>query len=135
MFTQLKDWSNIESIKDRIIEFKLGSRALNNIDNNGTLDFSCNSPYVAIILAYQMGCREIGVIGVDFTDNHCHMQDGTHELVRNGRLPEIERDYSRLHSALKCRKCNVYNLSEISNLTALPKIGIENFLKDEIHNT
>jgi hypothetical protein len=53
------------------------------------LDFSNNSPYIAAILAYQMGCRRIGLIGVDFTDNHCHMQDGAHELVRNGRIGKL----------------------------------------------
>jgi len=136
LFTQETSWIQVPELKDRVVTIKLGNRMLTNIDNPDVLDYSSNSPYVGILLAYRMGCMEIGLIGVDFTDNHVHMADGKHELVRNGRLPEIEKDYSRLHSALKARKCNLYNLSQISLLTSMPKITIDNFLaNNEIRNS
>ncbi len=133
LFTQEPGWGKMPELTDRVVIIKLGNRQLTNIDNQDVLDFSSNSPYIGILLAYKMGCREIGLIGVDFTDNHIHMQDGKHELVRNGRFPEIEQDYARLTSALKSRGCNLYNLSGISLLKAIPKIDLKKFLTDEVH--
>jgi len=130
MFTQIPEWNKVAQLAGRVVLFKLGTKQLTNIDNHGVLDFSNNSPYIAAILAYQMGCRRIGLIGVDFTDNHCHMQDGAHELVRNGRLPEIDCDYGRLRAALEGRGCELYNLSGVSNLRSLPKMQLDEFISN-----
>lgn len=127
-FTQIDEWKNVKSLNGRVVMIKLGNRQLGNIDNHGVLDFSNNSPYIGVLLAYQMGCTEIGLIGVDFTPNHCHIQDGVHELVRNNRLAEIDKDYGRLHAELRARKCNLYNLSQTSMLRSLPKMEIKQFV-------
>lgn len=128
LFTQIKEWEKVPKLAGKVVLFKLGSKDLKNLNNHGTLDFSCNSPYIAVILAYQMGCREIGLIGVDFTDNHCHTKDGVHELVKNNRVPEIDRDYARLGHALAINGCTLRNLSASSKLTSLPKMEIKEFL-------
>lgn len=135
LFTQETSWTQVPELKDRIVIIKLGNRMLTNIDNSDILDYSSNSPYVGVLLAYRMGCHEIGIIGVDFTDNHVHLQDGKHELVRAGRLQEINNDYARLYAALKSRKCNLYNLSATSMLESIPKMAIDKFMEnDEIHD-
>lgn len=128
LFTQLPEWKKYSNLEIKTVLFKLGDRKLGNIDRHGVLDYSNNSPYIGVLLAYQMGCAEIGLIGVDFTENHCHMQDGTHELMRNNRMLEIERDYSELHAALCARNCQLYNISGLSNLQAVPKMDMKKFL-------
>lgn len=135
LFTHIEEWKKATRLMDKVVSFKLGARSLQNINNIGVLDFSNNSPYIAIILAYQMGCREIGLLGVDFTENHCHMQDGTHELMRANRIQEIEKDYLRLSEVLKANGCNLYNLSEISIIKSLNKMKLEQYITNEIHNT
>lgn len=124
----IKEWEAVESLNGRVVGMKLGGRRLANIDDATVFDFSSNSPYVAAILAFRMGCTKVGLAGVDFTDHHCHVNDGMHELVRNGRLQEIDLDYSNLVVALSKRGCELYNLSEISMLTSIPKINVREFL-------
>lgn len=127
-FSQCTEWEKEAAITKRFAKFKLGKRGHANIDVPGTIDYSNNSPYAAIILAHQMGCSEIAVIGVDFTDNHCHIADGTHSLVRAGLVPTIESEYSALRTALAARGTFVYNVSRRSSLKALPFADIEKFM-------
>ena len=127
-FTQVENWRKIPALTQRVVTFKLGGRRLENVNNTGTLDYSNNSPFVAIILAYQMGCREIGIIGLDFTDNHCYAQDGVHELVRSGRLQEIEKDYGKLTSVLDKNGCKLYNLSDTTKISAIPKMPLKTYV-------
>lgn len=125
----IREWEAFAELKDRVVGLNLGGRHLRNIDDPSVFDFSSNSPYVAVILAYRMGCTRIGVVGVDFTEDHCHARDGVHELVRNGRLQEINRDYAELTEALNKRGCELYNISGISLVTGMPKMGAREFLK------
>jgi hypothetical protein len=124
----IKEWEGADALKNRVVGLKLGNRHLANIDDDNVFDYSSNSPYVAVILAYRMGCRQIGIAGVDFTDDHCHAKDGVHELVRNGRLREIDSDYSKLVVALNKRGCELYNLSSVSMLASIPKMDVKEFL-------
>lgn len=124
----MRAWDAFEQLNDRIVGIRLGDRSLRGIDDDVTYDYSVNSPYVAAILAYRMGCESIGLIGVDFTDDHCHANDGEHELVRSGRLKEIDRDYFILRTVLRARGCALVNLSAGSRLTALPKESIEKYI-------
>ena len=128
LFTQLPEWDKVPELNGRVVLFKLGGRKLQNVNRFGTLDHSCNSPYMAAILAYQMGCREVGIIGVDFTDNHCHMKDGVHELMKSNRLAEIERDYAELASVMSLNSCSIYNISGASKLQSLPKMDMKKYL-------
>ena len=90
---------------------------------DGKLPHFRNSPYMAVALAGYMGARRIGLIGVDFTDNHFWIKDGTHRLVTE--LDRIDQKYGDLAAHLKKQGAEVFNLSPISRLTTLPKMTLE----------
>jgi hypothetical protein len=121
IFTQLHDLDGQKGI----IHFNLGKRAGTNLDSDDSLPYTSNSPYVALCLAAYMGARVIGMIGVDFTDNHFWQKDGAHKLTR--QLAKIDREYQTLYHAFLEKDHYVYNLSEQSRLTAFPKITMEEF--------
>jgi len=72
-----------------------------------------------------MGCTNIGLLGVDFTDNHFFGQTGPHVL--NKRIKEIKREFNLLQLALAKKGINFVNLSPVSTLT-LPKKNLLNFI-------
>jgi hypothetical protein len=82
-----------------------------------------NSPYMAVALAGYMGARRIGVIGVDFTDNHFWIKDGPHRL--NNEFDRINAQYGKLAQHLSGQGIEVFNLSPISRLTSLAKLTLE----------
>lgn len=91
---------------------------------NGTIsvetgvDYSVDSPYMAILIASFMGAREIGLIGVDFTDPN-------HNLHK--RYGDIVKQYNVLYRDLNKRGIKLVNLSTDSILT-IPKVDLNNFL-------
>ena len=66
-----------------------------------------------------MGAKQIGVIGVDFTDDHFYGPTGKHAL--SNQLSDINQQYRRLNEALQARGINVVNLSSESLLTSFRK--------------
>lgn len=125
----INDW---KFEKDILIKIEIGSRNLSNFDNkNGIIDYSNNSPYMACLVAYYMGAKNIGLIGVDWTDNHFNNADGAHRLINGNGLNNINKDYTELYLKLKSKNCNLYNLSQISRLTEIPKISLNEFLQYE----
>ena len=86
-----------------------------------------NSPYMAIILAYKMGCKKIGMLGVDFTPNHFYAKDGDHDLIQKKYINKILNHYELLYNELKKNDCLLYNLSVDSIITTVPKILPEEF--------
>jgi|GEM_PF-3151906 len=119
LFTQLE----LGAVRPPVVRFRLGQYGGVDAEADGALHYSQNSPYVAVRLAALMGARRIGLIGVDFTDDHFFAITGRHSLV--GRLKEIDAQYGRLATAL--RRCGVelINLSSVSRLTALPRGRID----------
>ena len=108
----------------RAVRFGLGRRGGASAPGEGAcLDYSNNSPYVAVNLARHLGARRIGLIGVDFTDHHFFGPTGRHPLA--GQLPQIDRDYAALAAALRDAGIELVNLSPGSRLTSLPKVGLE----------
>jgi len=81
-----------------------------------------NSPYMAVALAGYMGARRIGLIGVDFTDNHFWIKDGPHRLMNE--LDRINTQYGKLAQYLSGQGTEVFNLSPISRLTSLSKLSL-----------
>ena len=77
------------------------------------IDYSTTSTYMAIIIAYQMGCKNIYLIGVDL-DNH----------NLSHRNEQINQDYGKLYQKLQEKGVNLWNLSEKSLLTSVPKIKL-----------
>jgi len=115
LFTQL----DLGPVRPPVVRFKLGQFGGTGIAAGDVLPHAQNSPYVAVCLAAYMGARRIGLIGVDFTDNHFFAHTGSHPLAR--MLREIDGQYGRLAEALRASGIKLYNLSAVSRLTRLPK--------------
>ncbi|HEY0024929.1 MAG TPA: hypothetical protein VGB24_18590 [Longimicrobium sp.] len=110
------------------VRFRLGRKGSTELAaSSPTLPFSNNSPYVAVCLARFMGAARIGLLGVDFTDHHFFGATGRHNLA--GTLPLIERDYRALAAACEAEGVELFNLSEESRLTALPRMPLERFME------
>ena len=121
IFTQLELGIN----HPHIVRFKLGRFAGSEFADPDALDYSRNSPYLAVCLAVHMGATRIGLIGVDFTDHHFFGATGRHPLMAD--FSRIDREYTALHNACRARGIELLNLSHLSRLTALPKISPEEF--------
>ena len=91
------------------------------------LDYGYDSPTVACILAITLGFKNIGIIGVDFTDNHFFATDGEHPLVRNNYLPKINSCYNIINEYCKNNDIKLYNLSQNSKIDTIDKINLINF--------
>jgi glycosyltransferase involved in cell wall biosynthesis len=124
VFSQL----NIQIPETPLARFKLGRRGGTDISQQGVLPYSNNSPYVAVCLARLMGAKRIGMIGVDFSEDHFFGKTGKHNL-RN-TLPLIERHFKSLTRACHEDGTEIYNLNPASLLKAVPKIFPES-IKEE----
>lgn len=89
--------------KTKLKFIKLGDRLGRNPDRK-EIDYSFDSPYMAVILAYQMGYREIALIGVDHTN---------HKML-NKYKDDILEEYRLLAELLQVRGCLLWNLSKES---------------------
>ncbi|HEY2117104.1 MAG TPA: glycosyltransferase, partial [Candidatus Angelobacter sp.] len=121
IFTQL----NLGISHPNIVRFRLGQRGGTELRDDESLPYTRNSPYVALCLAVFMGARRIGLIGVDFTNDHFFARTGVHPLSRE--FPQIDREYRQLYEACRGRGIEIFNLSEQSRLTALPKMPFQEF--------
>jgi len=108
-----------------IAKVKIGSRNSPNLDNLTVVDYTMNSPYMAAIIAYQLGAKKIGMIGVDFTQDHFFSNTGTHKLSKH--LRNIDQEYGVLRAELEKRGVKVANLSPISLLESWPKMDLDKF--------
>lgn len=91
------------------------------------LDYGYDSPTVGCLLAITLGFKNIGIIGVDFTDNHFFATDGEHPLVRNNYLPKINSCYDIINEYCKSNDIKLYNLSQKSKIDTIDKINLINF--------
>ena len=120
-----------ETKAEKYVDFRIGSRSLKDIDKNfddGRLCVSSTSTYVGIVLAYYMGFKRIGMIGVDFTQNHYNRKDGVHSL--NKKLQTIQKAYTELEALLKSRGVEFYNLSKDSAIDTT-KMSVEDFVSQK----
>jgi hypothetical protein len=88
------------------------------------IDYTSNSPYIAVILAYKMGAKNIGLLGVDFTPNHFFAKTGDHPLSK--KAGTISNEYVQLHRALANKNVGFYNLSPVSKIM-IPKMHLDDF--------
>jgi hypothetical protein len=124
LFTCVKGWRH-----PNLVHFELGSKELTNLNHPNRLDHYLNSPYCAVNLAYKLGAKKIGLIGVDFTSGHFYnSQDGEHPIVKSNYLNRVNAAYHKLYLQLEERGVNLINLSQTS-LLELPKQDISYFLK------
>ncbi len=115
LFTQL----DLGLARDNSVTFNLGTNGGTDLSDPSVLHYTQNSPYVALCLAVHMGAKRIGLIGVDFTDDHFFAPTGSHPLLPH--LSVIDQQYADLYAAIKARGIEVVNLSAKSRLTAFPK--------------
>jgi len=121
LFTQL----DLGLSRENVIRFTLGTYEGTDLSDPNTLNYTQNSPYVALCLAVHMGATRIGVIGVDFTSHHFFAPTGRHPLT--SQLATIDNQYKSLYNAIKERGVEVFNLSSNSRLTAFPKLSLADF--------
>lgn len=118
-------FSQFELPHPRAVRFRLGRRGGTDRADGQSLHYTANSPYVAVQLARHLGARRIGLIGVDFTDDHFFAATGAHPLA--GQLQRIEREYAALARACEEEGVALVNLSPVSRLTALPRAALDDF--------
>jgi len=108
-----------------IVEIEVGTEAGVEVVGNQVPHYR-NSPYMAVTIAAYMGAKRIGLLGVDFTDNHFWQKDGPHRL--NRELEKINTAYGKLAEHLKSRGTYLRNLSPYSRLASIPKAEIMEWL-------
>ena len=108
-----------------LAKIKVGERNQARLDQFESVDHTMNSPYMAAIIAYQLGATKIGIIGVDFTNDHFFSKSGTHKLSKHIR--NIDEEFRVLRSNLEKKGVKVANLSSISQLESWPKMSLEAF--------
>ncbi|NBU97817.1 MAG: hypothetical protein EBS19_06335, partial [Spirochaetia bacterium] len=106
IFSHLDDPGPINR-SSRLSKIKIGSRNSPNLDNLSAVDYTMNSPYMAVIIAYQLGAKKIGMVGVDFTQDHFFANTGTHKLSKH--LKNIDQEYLILKNHLEARGVKVAN--------------------------
>jgi hypothetical protein len=109
---------------EKKVIFQLG-RYGGTVLDKPTVDYTNNSPYVGVLIAYHLGAIKIGLIGVDFTPNHFFAQTGDHVL--NARSAQISKEYQQLHGALLAKGVGFYNLSAESKID-IPKMSADEFI-------
>lgn len=123
MLTCVKGWRH-----ERMAMFQLGKKGIGNLNDPNLVDHFLNSPYAAINIAYKMGARTIGMIGVDFSEGHFYSpKDGKHSLARMGYMRDINAGYRMIRRELETNGARLYNLSQISTVEPVEKIRIEEF--------
>lgn len=111
--------------------FVLGSYgSFTNLVPNDKLDYGLDSPYMGILLAYKLGIKKIGILGVDYTPGHFYNEtDGDHQLIKLNRLNEVIRLYSFLDVEMKKNNIEIYNLNKFSKINVIPYLSIDDFEK------
>ncbi len=109
-----------------LVRFRLGRQAGIDPPRRGELHYARNSPYTAVHLAALMGAARIGLIGVDFTEDHFFGATGAHPLTPT--LARIDAEYGALAEALARRGVELVNLSPISRIASLPRREVAAFL-------
>jgi GT2 family glycosyltransferase len=119
LFTQLTD---LGAPHPNIVNFRLGQKCGTDFSDPDVLHYGVVTPYVALCLAVHMGASRIGLIGVDFTDNHFFGPTGRHEWAPH--LTTVDEHFSSLDKALLKRGISVFNLSRTSRVAAFRKMDM-----------
>lgn len=121
IFTQL----DLKIKNPNVVKFNLGTFNGTDFSGSNVLHYTNNSPYIALHLAILMGAKRIGLIGVDFTDNHFFGRTGKHPLAP--QFETIDEQYKKMANAAEVNGIEIFNLSKISRLTAFPKMSVGEF--------
>lgn len=107
---------------NKLVKLNLGKRGDTSFEHG--IGYTSNSPYVGVLLAHWMGAKNIGLIGVDWTDDHCFAKTGKHPLSH--LFKKINAEYMSLQQDLASRGVSLFNLSKESKLD-IPRIDVSNF--------
>lgn len=105
-YSQSDEWKCIENFKQ--IEFNKGRGILDGFDSE-KFCYSNNSTYVAVVLAYKLGAKEITIFGADFI---------THPNFKSHSFDRVIEDFKQLNFALKKRGVTLYVGSGYSALSS-----------------
>ena len=125
IFTQHKD---LGVPYPNIVRFALRKQSSPDFSDSNALHYTtlpAPSTYFALCLAVHMGAARIGLIGIDFTDNHFFAKTGKPPL--SPYLASINEQFLRLNYVLRELGVEVFNLSCKSLITAFPKMPFEEF--------
>jgi hypothetical protein len=122
-------FSQLDLAHPRAVRFRLGRRGGTDRADADSLHYTNNSPYIAVNLARHMGAARIGLIGVDFEDDHFFGPTGRHPLA--GQLAQIDREYAALSAACRAEGTELVNLSPSSRLTSLPRTTPDAWLRSD----
>jgi hypothetical protein len=117
----------LKVLAQNYVQFQLGGFGKADFSNPNVLNYTQNSPYVAIDLAAHLGAKKIGLYGLDFTEDHFFGKTGRHVL--SSQLDEINRQFKRLDEGCRAMGVEIINLSPESRITAFRKGSIEEIRK------
>src|SRR5579859_2156211 len=126
LFTQHKD---LGVPHQNIVRFELHKREEPDFTDPNMLHYTTlplPSTYFALSLAVHMGATRIGLIGIDFSENHFFARTGKPPLANY--LASINERFLQLSSVLRELGVEVFNLSCKSLITAFPKMPMEEFV-------
>ncbi len=86
------------------------------------------SVFCALVIASYLGFERIGLIGCDITAcGHSYDTEDNHRHELSRILNRINKEFVSLNRAFRQNGIEVFNLSDISAVTAFPKIPINEF--------
>lgn len=112
------------------VDIKVGGHYNEHFDEHGrnnVIDCHGLSVHSAILIAYYMGFRDIGMIGNDFTDGHFYDKD-KRRYSQFDKLNEINKFFKELEILLKRNGTELVNLSDISRID-VTKMEIDKWIE------
>ena len=125
--SQVQYWNTHITAPHDFFHLEFGSRGIGKFDDDisrNKIPIANTSTYVGVVLAYYMGFRKIGMIGVDFTKDHYNNADGVHKL--NSRIKDVNDSYINIYNKLKEKGVEFWNLSKES-IIDVPKMDLKEF--------
>ena len=114
-------WMDIgPSARDRMIFVEGGPTWKTQPDLRNRLVIGKPSPYVAMNIAEHYGCTDIGIIGFDLLG---------HKWSNKANRDEIHKRFGALRDAMETRGIRLVNLSSVSIVECLPKVGYDDWCR------
>lgn len=111
-FSQLQEWHSL-ILNFQKIKFSIGSGVLSDFDNKETVCYSNNSTFVAVVIAYKLGAKEINLYGADFN---------THPNFIDNNLKKTMKDFKSLNNLLFLKGCKLRVTKESSLSTIIESL-------------
>lgn len=112
-YSHIDKWNHLDNFN--LIKFNSGRGTLNGFDSD-KFCYSNNSTYVAVVLAYKLGAKNIVLHGVDFR---------THKNFRGNSFKRAIMDFRNLSIELNRRGVNLFVGSDWSALSEFLPLWID----------